>query len=162
MSQFIFGEILLSPSRHKFTALDSQLSTYPFSFRFDLSEHDYFCKVSKENDGNIPFVITDSFIDNTAELILRSDFVSYPEKKLPKCYDQLLSKPLSVRVFLLVSALTDALSILDARECILVLSDGTGIPEEKHNCNLSDLCAKIIKAIQYDQCFITGCYRVYK
>lgn len=162
MSQFIFGEILLSKTSEVLLPASLDLSVYPFSFRFKLHQHDYFQRISGDDYGGLPFVVTDSPIDNTAELILRNDSVEYAEGTLPACYDLLLSKTLSERISLLVSALTEALSILDSHECILVLSDGTGIPDEQFDCYMSDLHKEIIELFLHDQSFVTGYYRVHK
>ena len=162
MSEFIFGEILSQSSKETLSLLTTYMADYPFSFRFNLHKDDYFCKILSAECCGLPFVITDSNIDNTAELLLHRDSIKYDEGLLPECYHKLLRKSLSERITLIVNAITDVLSMLDACEAFIVLGDGGGVPEEKYQCSLDELHDKLLALLQNDQPFVTGCYRVHR
>lgn len=125
MSQFLYGEILLTNNEGTMQRSIPNIETYPFAFRFLLTGNDFYQRTAPTGYNVVPFVISDGPLDNTAELLLQADSYVYEDEPLNENYMKLISFSMSERVDLIVVALREVLVHFGASECILVLSDGT-------------------------------------
>lgn len=152
MSQFIFGE-LITQSGTIFSQADLNFEDcYPFSVRFILKPNDHYLPVTPEGWLAIPFVVTDSCFDNTAELLLRSNVQWDSNDNLPLMYTKLLNMPMEERIDSLVSALKEIMHKTGC-DCILVFCDGENYQEGYQKCSIDVLAAKIEELVCGNQLF---------
>lgn len=135
LSQFVFGEFVTPSESNVYFhyPVDS-----PFSFRFPIHSHDYYRRVAPQSCSVIPFVVTDTFDDNNAELLLRPDLCEYNLQLFPEAYSKIISMSLQERVSSLCGILKKTM-IETGSECILVLSDGLTIEKHYQECAINQL-----------------------
>lgn len=157
MSQFMFGEIVSSSGNNVPTEGITLSGSFPFSLRFNMRSDDYYCRIAPAMYSVTPFVVTDSPVDNTAELLLRSDICRNEVDKLPASYSELLHMPLQDRIESLIAAIKQILSKTGS-ECILVLCDGADVQMDCEECSISELRTKLMGLLLANQLFYVATY----
>lgn len=152
MSQFIFGEFV-APSNMK-QVLKKIISSqnYPFSLKFEIGPHNYYHRLAPKTCAVVPFVITDAFDDNNAELLLYAELHQNQILYFPESYSNILALSLQDRMASLVSALREIM-INTNSECLLALSDGLEIQIDYEECVIDELETKLINLVNSNQIF---------
>ena len=157
MSQFMFGELIV-PLGEVFCLDDiNPVDDLPFSIRFALEPNDYYVPVTPEGWSAVPFVVTDTYVDNTAELLLRSNITWVSNAKLPPIYTILYNMTAEERIDMFVSVLSRIIYKIGC-ECILVLCDGEHLQAGYEKCKISVLAEKMKKMICENQLFNIATY----
>lgn len=154
MSQFFFGEVLFQEEKSFDDIPVVGIDSYPFVLRFQLSQFDFYRRMAPLEYHVIPFVISDSTLDNTAELVLRSDSISYEAVQGLEPYAGLLALSASERMNMISEAIREVLLQLGSKECILVLCDGDMDEFGYTHCAINDL-AKTMKRLLDNNAYCT-------
>lgn len=160
MSQFVFGEILISSNTINLEQCGSDLVHFPFSIRFNMRPNDYYRRISPTRQSIIPFVIADSINDNTAELLFQTSSEYLFTTNFPHCYDRILSLSLSNRIALVVEALKNMMNQFQSSECILVFCDGIEMPTKYIDSDIDSLAEKINEVLDREPFFAVAAYRI--